>query len=184
MQTKAIFSGLAALLVLCALAANLLGQQNPSVGKKKLQVAIKPQHVADALKAVIISHREVYAHAVQSQSNVPAPCEVVRQGSEAVASKGVEYSYLLRSLQPINKRNAPETETEIKALQQVAQNPESPFYSEELLGGRWYLTAVYPDIAVNQSCVSCHNARQASPGKSYKIGDVIGGLVVRVALEL
>jgi cytochrome c2 len=44
------------------------------------------------------------------------------------------------------------------------------------------LTVVYPDVAVNQSCVSCHNARQEK--QKYKTGDVLGGLVVRIALEL
>lgn len=165
----------------CLLISNVTGQKAPP-SKPKLAISIKPQHVADALRAVIISHREVYAQANEGQKITLTPCEMLRQSSEAVASKGVEYAYVLRSLQPINKRNSPETETEIKGLQQVAKNPEASFATEELLGGRWYFTAVYPDTAVNQSCVQCHNARQDKI--KYKVGDVLGGLVIRVALEL
>jgi len=166
------------------LALGLAAQKTENPGKAKLAVSIKPQHVADALHAIIVSHREVYAHAIEGKqvAGLPTPCEMVRRGSEAVASKGVEYAYLLRSLQPINKRNAPETDMEIKGLEYVAKNPDSFYAKEELLGGRWYLTAVYPQVAVNQSCVQCHKVQ---PGKSnLKTGDVLGGLVIRIALEL
>ena len=53
-----------------------------------------------------------------------------------------------------------------------------------MLGGRWYFTAVYPDVAVNQSCVNCHNQIKESPKKDFKSGEVMGGVVLRVALEL
>lgn len=180
MRAKAILVGLGLLAIAGLL--SLSGQKSDTPSKPKLAVSIKPQHVADALHAIIKGQREVYAQVAENQKSLPAPCEFLRQGSEAVASKGVEYAYVLRSLQPINKRNAPETETEIKGLQYVAQHPEGSFSTEELLGGRWYLTAVYPDVAVSQSCVTCHNARQEK--QKFKPGDVLGGLVIRIALEL
>jgi len=169
--------------------------------KPKLAVSIKPQHVADALRAVVSAEREVYTqvvvHRLQDQEKVikasvrwqedkalPTPCQMFRLNSEAFASKGVELSYVLRALQPINQRNAPETDVEKKGLEFVAKHPEQAFYGEELLGGRWYFTAVYPDVAFNQSCVTCHNQHHDSPRKDLKLGDVMGGVVVRVALEL
>jgi hypothetical protein len=168
--------------------------------KPKLAVSIKPQHVADALRAVILSDREVYTMVAaneyqalsptnastrpESSKSLPSPCEMLRLGSQAAASKGVEYSYVLRSLRPVNKRNAPETEVETKGLQFVGTRPDLIYTSDELLGGRWYFTAVYPDVAVNQSCVSCHRRLQPSVGSELKLGDVIGALVVRIALEL
>ena len=111
---------LAAFLLVLLFAIGLAGQnesrQTAPLSKPKLNVSIKPQHVADALHAVILSDREVYTK-IQAQvrreaqaTNVcplPSPCEVLRLGSQAAASKGVEYSYVLRSLAPINPRNAP-----------------------------------------------------------------------------
>lgn len=162
-------------------------QKTEPRSKPKLAVSIKPQHLADALHAVIASEREVYtytnAHRFQEQS-FPNPCVMFRMISEAAASKGVEFSYVLRALKPISQRNAPETEVERKGLESVATRPDQPYYAEEMLGGRWYFTAVYPDVAVSQSCVSCHNQHKASLKKDFKPGEVMGGVVIRIALEL
>ena len=167
--------------------------------KPKLALSIQPRHVTDALRAVILSDREVYSQLVTAHESaptrlgldkppagsqpMPSPCEMLRLGSQATASKGVDFSYVLRSLNPINKRNAPETEVETKGLQFVDTRPDLTYSSEELLGGRWYFTAVYPDVALNQSCVTCHN-RQNPQGKQFKVGEVMGALVIRIALEL
>ena len=187
-KTIVAFLGLACGIGLVFWTGTGLSQKADAPVKSKLAGSIKPQHVADALQASIFSHREVYEHALATakagETNVklPAPCELLLQGSQAVASKGVEYAYVLRSLQPINKRNSPETALEIKGLEQVSKTPDKPFAAEELLGGRWYWTAIYPDVAVRQSCVDCHNRH--SSVNQYKKGDVLGALVVRIALEL
>ena len=155
--------------------------------KPKLAISIKPKDMADALHAVIGSDREVYTKlsAQRAQEKgVLNPCELFRLNSEAVASKGVEFSYVLRALRPINQRNAPETEVEKKGLEFVSTHASQAYSEEELLGGRWYFTAVYADVAVNESCVTCHNQLKDSPRKDFKRGDVMGGVVVRVALEL
>ncbi len=162
-------------------------QKPDSPAKPKLAVSIKPQHVADALRAVIASEREVYTKLAAERpadKPVPNPCEVFRLNSEATASKGVEFSYVLRSLKPISRRNAPETDLERKGLEFISSHPGQAYYGEELLGGRWYFTAVYADVAIHSSCVACHNQHQDSPRKDFKPGEVIGGVVVRVALEL
>lgn len=175
--------------------AGLSAQKDPAPLKPKLALAIKPQHVADALRAVVSSDREVYTQCVEDNEKsakmaraigekLPSPCEMLRLGSQAVASKGVEFSYVLRSLRPINPRNHPETEVETKGLQFIATRPDLIYTSEELLGGRWYFTAVYPDVARNQSCVTCHNQHRRDSASELKLGEVFGGLIVRIALEL
>src|SRR3974390_3440541 len=126
------------------------------------EVTFKPQEMADALHAVIAADREVYSRHIlqrlqgeekllqssenwQEEKALPVPAQILRLGSEAVQKKGAEFHYVLRSLWPINPRNAPETETERKGLQEVLAHPETNFYSEESLGGRRYFTAVYAD---------------------------------------
>ena len=165
----------------------VVAQKTEPPPKKKLAISIKPQDVADNLHAVLASDREVFAKVGArhfQENDFTSPCELFRLSSEATASKGVEFSYVLRSLRPMRQRNAPETEVEKKGLEFVSSRPSEAFYAEELLGGRWYFTAVYPDAAVNQSCVNCHNQDKAGPKKDFKLGDIMGGVVVRVALEL
>ena len=163
--------------------------------KPKLALSIQPRHMTDALRAVIMADRAVYmrisedwaasdgrsARSGAQTVTLPAPCEMLRLGSQAAASRGVEYSYVLRATQPINSRNRPETEAERKGLQFVRTRPDLSYTTEELLGGRWYFTAVYPDVATAQRCADCHNRAQASRSKT---NDVIGALVIRIALEL
>ncbi|HZR18209.1 MAG TPA: DUF3365 domain-containing protein [Verrucomicrobiae bacterium] len=164
------------------------------------EVTFKPQEMADALHAVIAADREVYSRHIvqrlgtdetlvkvsehwQADKALPLPAQVLRLGSEQVQQNGAEFHYILRSLWPLNPKNGPETATERKGLQAVVEHPETNFYSEESLGGRRYLTAVYADRATVSSCVECHNAHSGSTKKDLKIGDVIGGIVVRVPLE-
>ena len=176
-----------AILAVLPFAERIGWAQKTAAAKKKLAVAIKPKHVTDALRAVIASDREVYTQLTAERSlekGLPNPCEMFRLSSEASASKGVEFSFVLRSLRPLRPRNAPETELEKKGLEFVSTRPDQAYYAEEMQGGRWYFTAVYPDVAASQSCVTCHNQHPDSPKKDFKPGDVMGGVVVRVALEL
>jgi hypothetical protein len=164
------------------------------------EVTFKPREMADALHAVIAADREVYAlHVVQrlqgdeklikaatnwrEEKALPLPAQMLRMGSESVQQKGAEFHYVLRSLWPINPKNAPETATERSGLEFVLAHPETNYYSGESLGGRKYFTAVYPDHALAAVCVDCHNQRTDSPKKDFKVGDVMGGIIVRVPLE-
>ena len=172
----------------------------PAGNPPKPSVTFKPQEMADAIHAVVAADREVYAlHVVQrlqsdekviqasehwkEEKTLPLPVQMLRMGSEEVQKKGAEFHYVLRSLWPINPKNAAETGTEKTGLQFVAAHPETNYYAEESLGGRLYFTAVYPDVALSPACIDCHNQHPASPKKNFKPGDVMGGLVVRVPLE-
>ena len=162
-------------------------------------VTFKPQEMADALHAVIAADREVYARqVVQHLAEVKSAgaseawmtngfpllhAHMLRLASESVQQKGAEFHYVLRSLWPINPKNAPETSTEKAGLQYLLDHPDSNYYAEESLGGRRYFTAVYPDRAIVPACVACHNQHPNSPKKDFKLGDTMGGMVVRVPLE-
>ena len=192
----------AARVIVCALLIGCGGcGKNPIEAAKPLpEVTFKPQEMADALHAVIAADREIYSRHIlqrlegdeklikasenwQEEKALPLPAQILRMGSEVVQQKGAEFHYVLRSLWPINPRNAPETPTEKAGLQSVLDHPETNYYSQESLGGRRYFTAVYPDRATVPSCVECHNAHQNSSKRDFKPGDVMGGMVVRVPLE-
>lgn len=171
-----------------------------AAAKSQPEVTFKPQEMADALHAVIAADREVYCRQLvqrlagdekrlncsanwQTDKALPVPAQVLRMGSELVQQNGAEFHYVLRSLWPINPKNGPETATERKGLEAVAQHPELNYYAEESLGGRRYFTAVYPDKAIVASCVECHAAQQSRLKRNFKLGEVMGGMVVRVPLE-
>lgn len=162
-------------------------------------VTFKPQEMADALHAVIAADREVYARLVvqrlaevksanfsetgKTNGSPPLPAHLLRPASESVQQKGAEFHYVVRSLWPINSKNASETPTEKTGLQYVLDHPDSNYYAEESLGGRRYFTAVYPDRAIVSACIECHNQHLNSPKRDFKLGDTMGGMVVRVPLE-
>ncbi len=179
-------SAVAALTVLGASAAAAEG-----VSYKKM---------ADALFAVMESDRTVYTRMVvnrlQNEEKVikasehwkddkalPLPAQMFRFGAEMVAEKNAGFTYSLLSLWPVNKQNAPRTPAEKEGLEAVAKNPKQPFYKEETLGKTKYFTAVYPDRAISPACVSCHNEHRDSPRTDFKIGDVMGGVVIRIPME-
>lgn len=176
------------------------GGSSAGPAKPSPEVTFKPQEMADALHAVIAADREVYGREVvqrlaseqklvscsenwRQDKGLPVPAQVLRMGSEAVQQQGAEFHYILRSLWPLNPKNGPETAIEKTGLQAVLEHPGTNFYSEESLGGRRYFTAVYADRAIVPSCVECHNAHETGVKHDFKVGDVMGGMVVRVPLE-
>jgi hypothetical protein len=110
------------------------------------------------------------------------PAQMFRAGSEAVAEMTSDFTYSLQSTWPINSQNAPKTPMEEEGLKFIAENPGQNFYGEETLGGVTYYTAVYPDVAVSEACIKCHNEHKDSPRDDFKIGEVMGGVVIRVPL--
>jgi hypothetical protein len=114
---------------------------------------------------------------------LPLPAQMFRMGSEAVAEKGVGFTYALLSKWPVNRQNEPKTALEAKGLEFVAEHGgKKPFFGEEKLGDASYFTAVYADVAIAPACVDCHNGHKDSPRKDSKLGDVMGGVVIRIPM--
>lgn len=192
--------GLALLLGTGATLWSLL-QAQPAEPKTHKLTSVSIRKMADSLHAVIAADRQAYAelvmHRLLAHTNPPVPvtpdwrqqhglpvhAQMLRWAGQSIQKRGAEFSYVLRSLWPINPSHGPQTQVEQQGLQAVARNPDEPFYTEEQLGGRSYFTAVYADRATLSSCADCHNRHPASPRQDFKLGDVMGGLVVRVPLE-
>ena len=161
---------------------------------------ITPQQMADALHAVMESDRTVYTRNVvnrlvkedkvikasehwQDDKALPLPAQMFRMGAEMVTEKQMGFTYSLLSIWPVNKQNKPKTQVEKEGLQFVADNPGKNYYGEETLGDVTYYTAVYADTAVAPACVDCHNDHKDSPRNDFKIGEVMGGVVIRIPLS-
>jgi hypothetical protein len=159
---------------------------------------VTPRAMADAVHAVIEADRTVYTRYIVNRLQIeeklieadehyekalPLPSQMLRMGSELVAEKDIGVSYALLSLWPINKQNGAKTKVEKAGLQYIADHPRKIYYTEEELGDSSLFTAVYPDKAVAEACVSCHNNHKDTPKRDFKLDDVMGGVVVRVALH-
>ncbi|MBX2882773.1 MAG: DUF3365 domain-containing protein [Granulosicoccus sp.] len=167
--------------------------------------SITPKAMADALHMVMDSDRAVYTRRIvnrlaakekvitasehfEDEKALVLPAQMFRFGAEMVAKRAkenpeVDFSYSLQSLWPINKQNAPSTDAEKEGLQFVSDNKGENFYTTEELGGVNYFTAVYADVAVAPVCATCHNDHVDTPRSDFKIGDVMGGVVIRIPLE-
>ena len=86
-------------------------------------------------------------------------------------------------MREVGQQNAPRTDVEKAGLQFIVDNPGKNYYGEEELGGVKYYTAVYPDVAVATPCVDCHNQHKDSPRTDFKIGDTMGGVVIRIPMK-
>ncbi len=157
--------------------------------------------MADAIFGVIKADRTVYAehvitrlvndqktikaseHWKDEKGSLPLPAQMLRMGSEnfAKANKGVTYSLL--SQWPLNKQNSARTASEKKGLEAVGKDPKKNFYDCEKLGKSTYFTAIYADVAVSKSCVTCHNEHKDSPKKDFKLNDVMGGVSIRIMVD-
>lgn len=166
---------------------------------------ISPKAMADALHLVMDSDRAIYTKKIvnrlvkkekvikasehfEDDKALVLPAQMFRFGSELVAKRAeklddVNFSYSLQSLWPINKQNAPKTDVEKAGLKFIAENKGENYYSEETLGGTKYFTAIYPDVGVAPVCVSCHNDHKDTPKRDFKLGDVMGGVVIRIPME-
>ena len=187
-------------LAVAVFVAGLAACDSKPSGGPDQSAGVSPSRMADALFAIMSADRTVYSNEVvyrlqdveevikasehwDSQKALPLPAQMFRMSAGLVAKQTDAFSFALLSKWPLNKESGPKTEVEVAGLDSVAKNPSKPFYGREKIGDVEYFTAVYADVAVSPSCVTCHNAHQDSPRNDFKAGDVMGGVVIRIPLR-
>jgi hypothetical protein len=160
---------------------------------------LSPEVVADYIHAVLESHRAFYtAHVVTPLEEVgaaragsewhtdkkiiPLPVQILNETSQMFSTQSTGLRYQLISLWPINRKNGPRDQTDKKTLETVMTKPERPVTRTVKIDGQSYFQAIYADIALSPTCVTCHNSHPDSPRKDYQAGDVMGGLVIEFPL--
>jgi len=197
------------LLILLALAACNRSEASDSPRGPDL---VSARQTADMIHAVIAADRATYARDVVQRLTItqkvqivdpekggpaplaaredwksqhgalPLPAQMLRLGAEQVLAGDSGLSYLLLSPWPVNKQNRARTELETRGLAEVTRTGK-PLYGSEVLGGQTYFAAFYPDLAVADACVACHNAHPDSPRRDFKTGEVMGAVVIRFPLK-
>ena len=165
---------------------------------------IDPKVVADSLFTVMEADRAVYTKNVvkrikaegkidakeewadSGNEHLPLPAQMFRMAAErAKDSKhnSAKFFYQLKSPWPINKQNKPVTDVEKAGFNFVVGNKgEEPYYAEEVINGQKYFTAIYADVGVSSACIDCHNDHEDTPKTDFELGDVMGGVVLRIPL--
>lgn len=160
---------------------------------------ISPEKVAEYVHAVLEADRTVYTTQVvnrmqakgivsaaehwENENALPLPAQFLQHSGKLVAESGRGIRYRLISLWPVYQRNAPATEFERKALDQLTQHPDRPVTGVVTSGRKQYFQAIYPDRAVSTACVKCHNNHPLSPKRDFKTNDVMGGMAITIPLD-
>jgi hypothetical protein len=67
-------------------------------------------------------------------------------------------------------------------LEEVARNSDKTFSWIVPNDGRYYFEAIYPDVAVSETCLTSHNYHPNSPKTDFKVSDVMGGIIIELPL--
>ena len=170
---------------------------------------IAPEAVVDYIHTVLLADRTAYTkHVVnrlkklegkekpdgvvtteateswQQTDGIPLPAQMFRLGAEIASEEGT-FTYGLISPWNINDNHAPKSDFEKEAMDEVVESGE-PFKGEQEIAGQKYYSALYPDKAVAEACVTCHNEhpihKERYPDKVFEMDDVMGGIMINLPL--
>jgi hypothetical protein len=166
---------------------------------EKSAVSLPMEMVADYIHAVIEANREVYTkHVVERlqakgvavasenweyQNTMPLPAQLLMESDRVLEKNGSGLQYRLISLWPINKRNVAAGEFQKNGLIAILAHPTKPFTGYVKVGAARYFQAVYPDLAVTDGCIGCHNAHPESSKRDFKLNDVMGAMVISIPVK-
>ncbi|ERN40596.1 protein of unknown function (DUF3365) [Rubidibacter lacunae KORDI 51-2] len=170
---------------------------------------IAPELVADYIHTVLAADRTAYTkHVVnraqtlegkakdngvltveategwQQTDGIPLPAQMFRLGSE-IANESGYFTYNLISPWYINDNHAPKGDFEQTAMDETIATGE-PYKGYQEVAGQQYFSALYPDKAVAEACVTCHNTHpihlERYPDKLFEMDEVMGGIIINIPL--
>ena len=113
---------------------------------------------------------------------VPLPATFVQEVSDKINQTGV-YRYDLLSRWNINKDKGLNDRFEEEAFDYIKNNKEEPYYKFLEYKGQFVIRYATADIAAVGACINCHNSHPNSPKKDFRLGDVMGILIVTVPIS-
>lgn len=197
MQMRAFGLGLA----VGTIVAILLGQWVHSAAGNEAESAkgIPPQRVADYIHSVLQADRTFYSTEVvdrmqkrgivfasehwRQDGDLPLPAQFLLESGQLVDKQPHNVKFRLISNWAINKNNGPATNFERNALDHVIGNGDRPYTGVVTDGKARVFQALYPDKALSSTCAHCHNVHPESPKRDFKLGDVMGGVLITIPLS-
>ncbi|MCK5488086.1 MAG: PAS domain S-box protein, partial [Desulfobacterales bacterium] len=128
---------------------------------------------------------EVTHDYVTKKGAIPLPATLTMLLGERINEAGSGASVRLFSDFPFPWRTdgGPRDDFERRAIQQLRQNPDQPFFRFEESTGRRMLRYATADL-MRPACVHCHNNHPDTPFTEWKTGDVRGVLEVSLPLDI
>jgi len=164
------------------------------------EVSFSPEVVARYIHAVIAADRALYtshvvdrmqenriviaAEAWKQRKALPLPAQMLLMAGRVVEMSGSGLRYRLASLWPIYEENGPSTVFEEAGLKVVAEDPDEVYSGIIKRGDQRFFKAIFADRAVSKACVECHNGHLLSSKRDFKLGDVMGGIIISFPLPL
>ncbi len=90
------------------------------------------------------------------------------------------YSYSFLSRWNMNKKNGLDTDFENDAFDNFLKNDGRSYYRFLEHNGNYTLRYATPDMATADVCIHCHNSHEVSRKHDFKLGDLMGILVVNI----
>jgi hypothetical protein len=137
------------------------------------------QHVVERMEAMLLV---TASENWREERTLPLPAQFLKEASRGLQVRSQPFRYRLVSLWPLNPENAPKNEAQRLALEKVVTRGEV-VEADIQLDNRLYYQAIFPDRAISRACINCHNARQDSPKRDFKLNDVMGGLEILIPLD-
>lgn len=170
-----------------------------SAKERAASAGIPPEKAAAYIYAVIKADRMLYTTEIvnrlqgkgvltasehwELENTLMLPAQFLQHSGKLAAENGSGVRYRLIGLWPIYRRNAPASDLERNALESLRKNPDLPVTGIVSSGQKQYFQAIYPDLAVSQACIDCHNEHLLSPKRDFKLNDVMGGITITIPLE-
>ena len=168
--------------------------------EEELEVSFSPDVVADYIHAVIAADRALYtthvvdrlqeegvviaAEAWKQRKALPLPAQMLLMAGRVVEMGGSGLRFRLASLWPIYEENGPSTVFEEAGLEVVAEDPDEVYSGIITRGNTRFFKAIYADRAISKACVNCHNGHILSSKKDFKLGDVMGAIIISFPLPI
>jgi hypothetical protein len=169
--------------------------------EEELEVSFSPDVVADYIHAVIAADRALYtthvvdrlqeervviaAEAWKERKALPLPAQMLLMSGQTVELSGSGLRYRLASLWPIYEENGPRGNVfEETGLKVVAEDPDEVYSGIITRGDKRIFKAIYADRAVSKACVNCHNGHILSSKHDFKLGDVMGAIIISFPLPI
>ncbi|MCP4005089.1 MAG: HAMP domain-containing protein, partial [bacterium] len=112
---------------------------------------------------------------------IPAPATFTQEVADIIRGGDAGYEYELLSKYNIDPEKGLKTEIGEAAWAALAENPDTPFTRVVARGTGASLFYARADLA-KQGCVSCHNALPSSPKRDFRVGDLMGLLVLKASI--
>jgi hypothetical protein len=188
--------------VMLVVLVSTIGGVGISLGSEdhEMKVEFSPEVVANYIHAVIAADRALYtthvvermhehrkaiaAEAWKQRKALPLPAQMLLMSGKMVEMTGSGLRFRLASLWPIYEENGPSNVFEEAGLKVVSEDPTEVYTGIITRGDQRFFKAIYPDIAVSKECVNCHNSHLLSGKRDYKLGDVMGGVIISFPLPL